>query len=381
MSAEPVKIPEIQDNDMEFEEVMGKLCKTNSNNSTYYLLMELLDKISIDNVLQKLCIHKGTLKRWLTLKDVPNNYYNDINHLLGDKYKIKDTYREKDQFYTSKEISNYCYKKTLEILKQLDIDFNEYIFIEPSAGCCNFYEILPQKKRIGIDIEPKGKLANELIKCNYLDYKPNKDNKYIVIGNPPFGLRGNLALRFINHSFDFADVVAFILPPLFDSTGKGVPATRVFGYKLAHTEKLPLNSFEYPNGEKVNVSTIFQIWVKTNTDKIKVTPIKTCKTFIKVYSLSDGGTPSSTRNKKMLNCCDVYLPSTCFSGMKIYKSFEDLPNKRGYGVVFLKEKKTLQKLFNEIDWSKVAFLSTNSAVNLRTSLIENEVIKKGFYDK
>lgn len=381
MIAKPVRIPEIQDKDMYFEEVMGKLCKTKHDNDTYYLLIELLEKISIYEIIQKLCIHRGTLKRWLTLKDVPNNYYNDINHLLGDKYKIKDTYREKDQFYTSKEISNYCYKKTLEILKQLDIDFNEYIFIEPSAGCCNFYEILPQKKRIGIDIEPKGKLANELIKCNYLDYKPNKNNKYIVIGNPPFGLRGNLALRFINHSFDFADVVAFILPPLFDSTGKGVPATRVFGYKLAHTEKLPLNSFEYPNGEKVNVSTIFQIWIKTNTDKIKVIPTKTCKNFIKVYSLSDGGTPSSTRNKKMLNCCDVYLPSTCFSGMQVYKSFEDLPNKRGYGIVFLKEKKLLKKLFNEIDWSKVAFLSTNSAVNLRTSLIENEVIKKGFYDK
>jgi hypothetical protein len=171
------------------------------------------------------------------------------------------------------------------------------------------------------------------------------------------------------------------LPPLFDSTGKGVPATRVFGYKLAYTEKLPLNSFEYPNGEKVNVSTIFQIWVKINTDKIKVIPTKTCKTFIKVYSLSDGGTPSSTRNKKMLNCCDVYLPSTCFKGMQVYKSFEELPNKRGYGIVFLKEEKVLKKLFNEIDWSKVAFLSTNSAVNLRTDLIENEIIKKGFYDK
>jgi hypothetical protein len=145
MIAKPVRIPEIQDKNISFEKAKGRLCKINIDNDTYYLLMELLERISTDEVLQKLCIHKGTLKRWLTLKDVPNNYYNDINHLLGDKYKNKDTYREKDQFYTSKEISNYCYKKTLEILKQLDIDFNEYIFIEPSAGCCNFYDILPQK--------------------------------------------------------------------------------------------------------------------------------------------------------------------------------------------------------------------------------------------
>ena len=28
---------------------------------------------------------------------------------------------------------------------------------------------------------------------------------------------------------------------------------------------------------------------------------------IKVYSLSDGGTPSTTRNKDMLYSCDIYL--------------------------------------------------------------------------
>lgn len=350
--------------------------------NTYLLLQELLDKMQLDELLSKLFIHKGTLKRWLELKKVPDNYYNDINHLLGDKYKSKDNYREKDQFYTTKEISKYCFNKTLNILKDLDINEKEYIFIEPSAGCCNFYNILPKTRKIGIDIDPKGEFKDKLIKTNYLDFVPkDKNKKYIVIGNPPFGLRGNLALRFINHSYDFADVVAFILPPLFDSTGKGVPMTRVYGYKLAHTEKLPLNSFEYPNGEKVEVATIFQIWTKINTNRIKIEEKKTCKNFIRVYSLSDGGTPSSTRNKNMLNKCDVYLPSTCFSGMKVYNSFEELPNRRGYGVVFLKDKNELKNIFLNINWKEVAFLSTNSAINLRTDLIENELIKRGYYDK
>lgn len=152
-------------------------------------------------------------------------------------------------------------------------------------------------------------------------------------------------------------------------------------YKLAHSEKLPLNSFQYPNGERVNVATIFQIWTKINVDKIQKTTKKTCKNFIRVYSLSDGGTPSSTRNKNMIDKCDVYLPSTCFSGMKLYNSFDNLPNKRGYGIVFLQKKQELREIFNIIDWGKVAFLSTNSAINLRTDLIENELIKRGYYDK
>jgi hypothetical protein len=361
--------------------VTDDLFKITEENKAFTLLTELLNTMKIDEIVNKLFIHRGTLKRWLALKKVPDNYYNDINHLLGNKYKSNNSYRGKDQFYTNKKISIYCYKKTLETIKNLEIDASNHIFIEPSAGCCNFYSILPKSRRIGIDIEPKGDLANELIKINYLDYMPDKNHKYIVIGNPPFGLRGNLALRFINHSYKFADIVAFILPPLFDSTGKGVPMKRIKGYILAYTEKLPLNSFQYPSGGTVEVATIFQVWTKINIDKIKIEKKKTCKTIARIYSLSNGGTPSSTRNKDMINKCDVYLPSTCFSGMQAYNSFEKLPNKRGYGVVFYKNKKELTDIFFNINWKKVAFLSTNSAINLRTDLIENEIIKKGFCDE
>jgi len=352
-----------------------------TNISTFDLLQELLRTVPAKVVLEKLSLHIGTFRRWMTQKRVPDNYYNDINHLLCDKYPPRDTFRTKDQFYTTDEVSKYCYKKMLEVLKQLDINPQEYTFIEPAAGCCNFYNLLPQNRRIGIDIDPTGKKADELVKNNYLDYTP-PTVKNIVIGNPPFGLRGNLALRFINHSFAFADVVAFILPSLFDSTGKGVPMKRVAGYQLAHSEKLPLRSFQYPDGRPVDVATIFQVWTKVNLDKITIEPKKTCRTIARVYSLSDGGTPASTRNKKMLDKCDVYLPSTCFSGMKAYHSFEELPHRRGYGVVFYKEKETLTNLFyTEIDWEKVAFLSTNSAVNLRTDLIENEIIRHGYHDE
>ena len=63
-------------------------------------------------------------------------------------------------------------------------------------------------------------------------------NNFIVIGNPPFGLRGQLALKFINHSSKFADYVCFILPQLFQSDGKGVPRKRVIGLNLIHSETL-----------------------------------------------------------------------------------------------------------------------------------------------
>lgn len=93
-----------------------------------------------------------------------------------------------------------------------------------------------------------------------------------------------------------------------------------------------------------------------------------------IYSLSDGGSSSTIRNKKMLYKCDIYIPSTCFGkeNMKYYNSFDILPQKKGYGIIFHTKKIQNIARFKEINWSNVAFLSTNSAYNIRSSQIMNQ---------
>jgi hypothetical protein len=156
---------------------------------------------------------------------------------------------------------------------------------------------------------------------------------------------------------------------LFESDGKGVPRKRVTGLNLVHSEKLNSN-FESPDNKPVHVECIFQIWSKFHKNNLYNIPNKE-SSILKVYSLSDGQTPSTTRNKKMFYQCDVYLPSTCFGkeNMKYYDNFDTLPGKRGYGIVFLKNKKVHLQKFKKIDWPTVAFLSTNSAYNIRSSQI------------
>ncbi len=386
------------------------------------IYQELKQSYNIKQIAQKLNLHIGTLKRWEATQKIPNDYLYDLNFLLNNKYNIpKENFRSHNEFFTKKEVAKYCFEVLKNFLEIHKIDSEEYVFIEPSCGNLSFYELMPKDKRIGIDLEYKN---DEILCQNFLSFMPNsltqtkeefkslkynlKDTKpqkiqaynlkhnksfekYLILGNPPFGLRGNLALRFINHAKNFADFVAFILPPLFDSDGKGSPKKRVQNFTLALSEKLPLNSFIYPNGKEVEVATLFQIWVNNHlidTQKIRLDKEgkKTCKEYIKIYSLSDGGTPSSTRNKNMLYKCDVYLPSTCFHSqnnpqMRIYYDFESLPHKRGYGIVILKEKHKIKKALQSIDWQKVSFLGTNSSLNLRTSLIENALIQKGFYDR
>ena len=344
--------------------------------NSYSLFNEVVTQHSVEFVANRLQINIGTVKRWIEKASVPEHYNGDLSRLIGKEY-IGESERDKDQFYTKPEVARACYNKFKDVARALDVNLRNYTFIEPSAGCGRFYDLFPEARRIGIDIDPRYK---GLIQKDYLTWRPEEQGKYIVIGNPPFGLRGHLALQFMNHSAMFADMVAFILPPLFNSDGKGVPAKRVKGYMLAHTEDLAPNSFRYPNGKDVDVSAIFQVWTKIKTDKVVVPKQETCRDYIRVYSLSDGGTPSSTRNKKMLYKCDVYLPSTCFRGMNVYKDFEDLPHRRGYGIVIHKQKRDIKKLLDNTDWSKVAFRSTNGALNLRTSLIEYVLIERGYRD-
>lgn len=346
---------------------------------------ELKTRFSAQEIANKLNLHIGTLKRWESNQKIPNDYLYDLNFLLDNKYALnKENFRSHNEFFTKKKIAKHCFDKFILFLKNHRINVDEYVFIEPSCGDLSFYNLMPEHNRIGIDLAYK----NDSILCqNFLSFKPEDSNKkYLILGNPPFGLRGNLALRFINHA-KFADFIAFILPPLFNSDGKGAPKKRVEHFNLAFSQKLPLNSFIYPNGKEVCVATLFQIWVNKNVNlNLNIEPPKTCKDYIKIYSLSDGGTPSSTRNKNMLYKCDLYLPSTCFNSkgklqMKIYYDFESLPHRRGYGIVILRQKDSIKRVLESINWEKISFLGTNSSLNLRTSLIENALIDKGFCDR
>ena len=338
---------------------------------------EELDKISGINYVSKyINVNKGTVKRWIELKNVPNYYRNDLCEILGIPIDFSTlSAKEKDQFFTSKETAKMCFDIFKETLRQYDIDESEYIYVEPSAGDGSFYNLFPIDRRVGIDIESN---IETVILQDYLKWEPKTNKKYLVLGNPPFGLRSNLALRFLNHS-NYADFVGFILPQLFDSKGKGSTKSRVEGLNLIHSSNINPH-FYFPDGKEVNVNVIFQIWAK---DFKIIKENKTCNEFIRVYSLSDGGTIATTRNKNMLDNCDIYLPLTCFGkeNMKIFDDFITLPKKTGYGIVILKDKENITNLLKNTDWTNVSFKSTNGAYNLRTDLIQNVLINKGFIDE
>jgi hypothetical protein len=340
--------------------------KIPSENNLLVHLNQLLTTSSLKRLAEELNVSTGTITRWIELNNIPKNYEFDILKLLNisidySKYSTK----EKDQFFTPLETARTCFQIFTNVINSYGENWMNFKYIEPSAGDGSFLKILPIDT-IALDIEPRN---SSIINCDYLSWMPTEKHNYVVFGNPPFGLRGHTALKFINHSYKFADYVCFILPQLFESDGKGVPRKRVKGYNLIHSSKLTSNFYE-PNGNSIEINTIFQIWSKIHNNNFY--DIKDYNNDrIKIYSMSDGGTVSSTRNKNMIGKCDIYIPSTCFGkeNMRCYMNFEDLPGKKGYGIVFTDNKETMVNKMLNIEWCKVAFLSTNSAYNLRSSQI------------
>ncbi len=351
----------------------GIQCDTKPSNEK--LISEVLKTYTINEVAEKLCLARGTVKRWVDLNNVPTLYQFDLMKLIGRQIDyINYTSKDKDQFFTEVATARHCYDIFTRLLQSFGEDESKFWYIEPSAGDGSFMKVLPSQRTVGLDIEPR---FEGVLKNDYLTWQPQDKNKsYVVFGNPPFGLRGNLALRFINHSYNFAEYVCFILPQLFESDGKGVPRKRVKGFNLIHSEKLDTTFHGPESTEPIQINVIFQVWSKRHiNERYRLEDLK--NDVLQVYSLSDGETPSQIRNKKMLHNCDAYLPSTCFGdeNMKCYDSFDELPGRRGYGIVFLRDKEANIEKCKSINWAAVSFLSTNSAYNLRTSIITAHLLE------
>ena len=134
-------------------------------------------------------------------------------------------------------------------------------WVEPSAGRGAFYKLLPSHARTGIDLDPR---YEGVERADFLEWEctigPSAD--VVVIGNPPFGKRGELAARFMNKAMSIADTVGMILPCCFlryDGQRRINPAAR-----LIRSTPISRDAFVLPNGERYDVQTVFQVWTMRN---------------------------------------------------------------------------------------------------------------------
>ena len=165
-----------------------------------------------------------------------------------------------DQFYTKETIAKLCWSHLIETIpSSIEKNIKDLFFLEPSAGKGAFYKLMPEQRRIGMDLEPKcdGVKLQDFLKILKIEFESHNT---VVVGNPPFGKRGHLAVVFFNHSACLAETVAFIVPVIFRKfmIHKKLDSRMKFISKL----ELPKESFEFDDGKPYSVNTEFQIWTR-----------------------------------------------------------------------------------------------------------------------
>lgn len=286
-----------------------------------------------------------------------------------------------DEYFTKPEISERLYKKTCEIISKYE-NINKYTWIEPSVGDGSFYKLLP-KNKIGIDIK---ETKYDTILSDYLNYEL-PDKPLVVIGNPPFGHRGVLALKFIEHS-EKAEFVAFILPMFFQSLGKGSIRYRVKNFGLLYEEVLPENSFYIGNKEK-DIKCCFQIWSKNYNNlkkefcwynqKEKLEPFNN---LLKVVTVSLAKNRECGKEWIFNKKANYYLSSTFFKENNVVKDFDLVKYKSGIAIIYTTQNigmiKKLDALFKTADWNKYSSIATNGCRHIGKSHIYKLLEDKGF---
>lgn len=211
----------------------------------------------IEEVIKTLIINK---------KLIENNTNSIATNTMDESSKQNEN--GLDQFYTNKDVAAKCYHKLTELINVNEFD----IHLEPSAGSGSFLNIMDETKKIGLDIEPQQK---GIQKMDFFDYIPKPDNKYLIIGNPPFGRVSSLAVKFFNKSAEFADCIAFIIPRTFKRVS--IQNKLNLNFELVYNEDLPITPCCFT--PKMTAKCCFQVWVKTDTKRIKVVYDKTHKDF------------------------------------------------------------------------------------------------------
>lgn len=193
-----------------------------------------------------------------------------------------------DKFYTIPTCSKKCINKVCEMY---DITMWDLI-IEPSAGNGSFYNQIPSRKKIGIDILPE---HPSIIQEDFFNYTPPKNKKKIlVIGNPPFGRVSSLAIKFFNHAAKWASTIAFLVPRTFRKVS--VQNKLDDKFHLVHDEEIPNTPccFTPP----MMVKCCFQIWEKRSTsrDKIEMPTTHADWEFLKMGPKDADGQPTPPTN-------------------------------------------------------------------------------------
>ena len=255
-----------------------------------------------------------------------------------------------DQFYTKPEVAAACWQHFTDTLPTLNRTVSDLFFVEPAAGTGAFYTLLPPQSRFGTDLLPK---CDEVKSQDFLSVTdlPSAPKDTAIIGNPPFGKRGKLAIAFFNHAADLADLIAFIVPVNFRkfTVHKHLTPNMRFISKLL----LPRNAFHLNNDKSYSVNTEFQIWTRlasTHQDMRQYKPLPIRHRDFQIWQYNN--TPDAL--KTFQNPFDFAVPCQGWQDYSRKETDEKECEKNKQWMLLKAKNSTVLARLMEIDYKQLA---------------------------
>ncbi len=278
-----------------------------------------------------------------------------------------------DQFFTTPQVAMDCYAEMHRFLEERGEGSVNYRYVEPSAGSGAFFDLMPEDRRIGVDVLP---LRSEFVRDDFLTWTPEQKagQRYLTIGNPPFGYRAWLALAFVNHAAKFSDYIGMILPMAFQSDGKGSPKHRVKGMALQASRILPPDSFVDAMGRPVKVNALWQIWAKgENTSAHRVS----CSDWVELFTV-DQRKERLCGQSKMAEA-DWFLQRTFYKEPpNLVDCFSQVRYVCGYGLIIKRAKDEITQYLRQVDWRKYSNLAAHNCRHISMYHIERALVDGGY---
>lgn len=174
-----------------------------------------------------------------------------------------------DQYYTKPAIAQDCWAIVRGLLWQIGWSRDDIFVIEPSSGRGAFLDAVGAVQTMGVELDPSLASRERVVCASFLNRK-EWDKQFqllrnglipVVVGNPPFGKKGNLAIDFINEALEVSGVVAFILPLTFR---KWSTQSKIrHGAHLLVDRDLPENAF-FADGKDFALRCCFQVWTRAD---------------------------------------------------------------------------------------------------------------------
>jgi len=291
------------------------------------------------------------------------------------------TLASQNQWFTKPAIAAHCIEVARTVARKLGKRWGDYCFVEPSAGDGRFYQLLPQDKRIGLDLAPQVHGVAGIEKHDFLTWQPPAPGQYAVIGNPPFGVRGDLARAFITRACMFADICAFILPISF------IDEQRAYfrGFELAHSEELPARSFVNIRGHESKtagqgaINTCFNVWTASDAPRPPVFDY-VCASHVQVAACNFPADPTA-----FIDAHDVFIKARYYGAPKISARFDEVTSRRSHYLIGIKitgrdKQKTLARIM-QIDWRNYHTKAMNGSYSITQKNTRRALHHLGLADK